>query len=160
MKWSNNNNFYPTFTLISRDQHLVPSISTTSTEGQCGLVAIPSIQKNIRDYTHSLDLSIHYILIANCKCCIELTCVNVKAEGPHPCSPPSSPYGRIAHSSSYPHKTAHHDAVSLRYMGKYAQAPCTGLGSSMTKLWGHDLYSRCVFSSAGLPFAGVRSQCD
>lgn len=63
MKWSNNKNFYPTFTLISRDQHLVPSISTTSPEVQCGLVAIPSIQENIRDTNHSLDLSIHYILI-------------------------------------------------------------------------------------------------
>lgn len=81
-----------------------------------------------------------------------LTCVSVKAEGPHPCSQPSSSYGRIAQSSSYPHKTAHHDAVILRYMEKYAQAPCTGLGSSVTKLWGHDLYSRCFFLICRSPF--------
>lgn len=41
----------------------MPSICTTSTEVQCGLVAIPSIQENIRDNNHSLDLSVHYILI-------------------------------------------------------------------------------------------------
>lgn len=82
-----------------------------------------------------------------CKCCIVLTPVSLKAEGPHPFLQPSLPYCCMAQPSPYPRKAALQDAVILGCMGKYAHGSYTGLGSPVTKLCSQDLYSRCVSSS-------------